>query len=136
MSSNDIESSPGTESTVKSRRPLDLLLVEDHEDTALAISTLLKAQGHSVTCVNAVAPALEAILHNKFDVVICDIGLPDGNGVSLISGIRAFSSVPAIAVTGYNQKDDERRCLGAGFDRHLGKPIVADDLSDALSALT
>lgn len=102
---------------------LSVLLVEDHLDTALAVEDALRHRNCRVQRAGSVAEALQAIIDGSFDVIVSDVGLPDGHGVSLIHGVRRFCKTPAIALTAFSSADDIARCLKAGFDLHLPKPI-------------
>jgi PAS domain S-box-containing protein len=108
------------------RASLDILLVEDHQDTAEVMTQLISGFGHRVTTSGTVAAALDAARGKPFDLVISDIGLPDGTGLDLIAALRAMphgAAVPAVALTGYGSDDDVRRCIDAGFMSHLTKPV-------------
>ncbi len=111
---------------------LRLLLIEDHEDTGVAVTRGLQSYGHQVTRARSVAEAVGKVVTEEFDVIVSDIGLPDGNGVSLINGIRRFCPTPAIAVTAFGHSSDAERCLAAGFDAHYGKPIDLPTLNAAV----
>ncbi|MGH2551712.1 MAG: response regulator [Thermomicrobiales bacterium] len=114
---------------------LAILLVEDHADTASVIRSFLSTRGHVVEIANSVEAAVKCVVEQKFDLIISDIGLPDGNGVSLINGIRQFCKTPAIAITGYGADADIERCIKAGFDRHLAKPLNPEKLLEAIDML-
>lgn len=114
---------------------LSILLVEDHLDTAQAIGHFLMALGHSVRTADSVETAVKNVVEHQFDLIISDVGLPDGNGVSLMHGIRPFCSTPAIALTGYSGEDDIARCKRAGFNLHLTKPIDPATLQEAISSI-
>lgn len=98
------------------------LLVEDNADTSRLLARGLTLVGCDVRIVGTVAEALEILIHDPFDVIISDVGLPDGHGIGLIHGIRAFCDTPAIALTAFSSPADVARCLEAGFDLHLAKP--------------
>jgi PAS domain S-box-containing protein len=102
-----------------------VLLVEDHADTARVLSRLLIGNGHTVTTAYSIADALEALRVNDFDILVSDIGLPDGTGIDLIRSIRdeLLQKLPAIALTGFGMDDDIKRTLQAGFNDHLTKPV-------------
>ena len=82
---------------------------------------------------NSVASAIDILTRQKFDLIISDIGLPDGNGVSLIHAVRAFCGAPAIALTGYGMREDVERCLHAGFNRHVTKPVTFEALRQIIA---
>ena len=115
--------------------PLSILIVEDHADTAQIMAIHLSGQGHSVCTAGSVEEAVKNVVEQKFDLIISDVGLPDGNGVSLMHGIRPFCDTPAIALTGYSGDDDVERCLRAGFNMHLAKPVSPQKLRDAIDGL-
>jgi PAS domain S-box-containing protein len=103
---------------------LSILVVEDEPATLRLMARLLRGLGHEVTTANTVAGALEAERGLEFDLIISDIGLPDGSGLELMRRITARrGAVPAIALTGYGMEDDILRSREAGFTSHMTKPI-------------
>ncbi len=109
-------------------RQLHLLLVEDHIDTAEAMAELLRALGHEVRVAGSVAAGLATAAATLeaggiIDLVISDLGLPDGNGMDLMRELGARYGLRGIALSGYGTEDDVRRSLEAGFARHLTKPV-------------
>ena len=115
---------------------LKVLVIEDHEDTAILMTQMLNEMGHSIVKANSVASAVEVLTRDKIDLIISDIGLPDGNGVTLIYAVRQFCQVPAIAITGYGTPEDVERCLNAGFDKHLTKPVVYRLLGQSIAEVS
>jgi PAS domain S-box-containing protein len=109
-----------------------LLLVEDHHDTARTISRLLRSAGFAVTTATDAASASAAVDREPFDVIVSDLGLPDGDGYELMRRIRAIGSMPGIAMSGYGMNEDRRRSHEAGFSEHLVKPI---DLAQLIAAI-
>ncbi|SDE07840.1 hypothetical protein SAMN05421548_13220 [Paraburkholderia lycopersici] len=107
---------------------LNILLIEDHEDTAEVMSQLMRAGGHEVAVAGSVADALALTAGSAFDLVVSDIGLPDGSGIDFIRAFRVQSTVPAIALTGFGTDDDVRRSVEAGFTAHLTKPVNFEQL--------
>ena len=112
---------------------LRVLMIEDHEDTAIVMARMLKDMGHNVVSANSVASAVDALTREKFDLIVSDIGLPDGNGVSLIHAVRSFCHAPAIAMTGYGMREDVERCLNAGFNKHVTKPVTFETLQQIIA---
>lgn len=102
---------------------LAILLVEDHADTAEVMAQLMRGLGHDVTVASSVAGALAASRASAFDLIVSDIGLPDGTGIDFIGAFRQRSQAPAVALTGFGTDEDVRRCLAAGFTSHLTKPV-------------
>ena len=118
------------------RRGLRILLVEDHGDTALVMSQLLSRNGHRVERAGDVVTALELAGRSEFDLLISDLGLPDGSGLDLIQTLRARGkTMPAIALSGYGQERDIERSREAGFAHHIVKPITASHLAETINAL-
>jgi signal transduction histidine kinase/ActR/RegA family two-component response regulator len=117
-------------------RRLRILLVEDHEDTAKAMRRLLTARGHEVTECRSVASAVDAADGRAFDLLLSDIGLPDGTGIDVIRQVHARHRLPAIALTGFGMEEDVARCLAAGFDAHLTKPVNVQRLEVVIREVT
>ena len=112
---------------------LKILMIEDHEDTAIVMARMLEDMGHAVVPADSVASAVDVLTREKFNLIMSDIGLPDGNGVSLISAVRAFCDAPAIALTGYGMREDVERCLNAGFNKHVTKPVTFETLQQIIA---
>lgn len=119
------------------RQLLKILLVEDHADTAAVMSRLLKMLGHEVRLAHSVESALrEAASGSAIDLLISDIGLPDGTGFDVLRGVHERGSVPAIALTGFGMDHDIARSRAAGFSEHLTKPVNFDRLEAVIRALS
>jgi signal transduction histidine kinase len=116
-------------------RRLRILLVEDHEDTARAMSWLLKRGGHDVKVAHNVADAVAMGAAAHFDLLISDIGLPDGTGLDVIRQMPR-RDIPAIALTGFGMEHDVARSLEAGFTEHLTKPVNFQKLEAVISTLS
>ncbi len=121
--------------TPVSRAPLKLLLVEDHEATLQVLLRLLTKEGHQVTAAHSVAGAIAATEDGKFDLVVSDLGLPDGTGIELMKKLRALHGLRGIALSGYGMEDDLARSRDAGFIAHLIKPVDFAQLKRALEVL-
>jgi PAS domain S-box-containing protein len=116
----------------KPAKSLRILLVEDHSDTRQTLSRLLTHFGHQISVANNTQSALEIVQSQKFDVVLSDIGLPDGSGYDVISQVKRKQPVKAVAITGFGTDEDVRRGKEAGFDFHLIKPIDFHELRNVL----
>jgi PAS domain S-box-containing protein len=112
-----------------------ILLVEDHPDTSAALARLLTMFGHDVRTADSVGAAVQALESQPFDVLISDIGLPDGTGLDLMRQVRGRHSMKGIVLSGFGMEDDVRRSLEAGFATHLTKPINPDDLQAEIERL-
>jgi signal transduction histidine kinase len=109
-----------------------ILLVEDHQDTATVLSRALKRKGFEVSTAHTVAAATELFESQEFDLVISDIGLPDGNGIELLTRLTPIRRVPAIALSGYGMDHDVEKSRAAGFVEHLTKPVNWDSLCESI----
>jgi CheY-like chemotaxis protein/nitrogen-specific signal transduction histidine kinase len=108
-----------------------ILLVEDHADTSAVLRTLLSRRGHQVGVAQDVSSALAAARRESYDLVISDVGLPDGTGADLMSQLRE-SGLRGIAISGFGMSADVERSLAAGFTEHLVKPISLSELEAAI----
>ena len=118
---------PKLSPTLAERQPMRILLVEDHEDTNRSLTSLLRRRGYHVQSALTFQSALELSDKEKFDVLISDLGLPDGNGIDLIQ--KLVSKPPlGIALTGFGMEQDIRKSREAGFQHHLVKPIDLNKL--------
>jgi PAS domain S-box-containing protein len=115
---------------------LRLLVVEDHEPTLIVLERLLKRAGHQVTCAGSLAAAQAAATGLTFDLVVSDIGLPDGTGMDLMKSLRELYGLRGIALTGYGMEEDLRLAYEAGFVAHLTKPVEFAELRRLLAGLT
>lgn len=109
-----------------------LLLVEDDTDTRNALTKLLRGKGYSVTSVATVSEALHTGESESFDLLLCDLGLPDGNGSDIIRYLKKRQDIRAIALTGFGQEQDVSGALEAGFDTHITKPIKIQVLHETI----
>jgi signal transduction histidine kinase/ActR/RegA family two-component response regulator len=116
-------------------RPMRILLVEDHLDTAHVMRRLLTSHGHQVTAAHSVAAAQAVAAGGRFDLVLSDVGLPDGTGIDFLSWFRKSSDAPAIALTGFGMEEDVQRCLAAGFTAHLTKPVSVQTLQEIVASV-
>jgi PAS domain S-box-containing protein len=116
-------------------RPPRVLLVEDHPDTRNTLRRLLEGYGFAVEVAASMAAAVSAAGSNGFDVLVSDIGLPDGTGNDLMREFRVrYGEVEGIAVSGFGMEDDIRRSREAGFREHLTKPVNVRELLAAIGA--
>ncbi len=116
-------------------RSLRILLVEDHPDTAAQLSRLLERAGHEVTCAGSVREAQETASQNRtsaFDILISDLGLPDGSGHDLMRDLSRNHPIPGIALSGYGMDEDIQNSIAAGFSRHMTKPVDWQELKGAI----
>ncbi|MGN6370447.1 MAG: ATP-binding protein [Phycisphaerae bacterium] len=113
-------------------RSLRILLLEDHPDSAAVMLRILKLLGHMPVLTTTVKDAVRLTGEQSFDLVISDVGLPDGSGMDFLKDAKFAKPTPAIAVSGFGMDDDVRRSMVAGFAAHLTKPVNIEALSRAI----
>ena len=119
----------------RTAKALNVLLVEDHAPTLTAMTRLLQGIGHQVTGVSSAALAVAAAREGGFDLMVCDLGLPDGSGLEVMRQVRDLLDGRAIALTGYGMESDVTASRAAGFAEHLTKPVDLAALEAAISRL-
>jgi CheY-like chemotaxis protein len=117
-------------------RVFRILLVEDHAPTRETLTRILSRRGHTVLEAASVAEALAIASSQAFDVLVSDIGLPDGDGCELMTTLAAARpELVGLAISGYGSDEDLRRSMAAGFATHLTKPVEVTLLDRALATL-
>ena len=118
-------------------RAIRILVVDDHWDTAESLRRVLAEQGHEVQAAASISQALEVAKSYEFEVLISDIGLPDGDGGELLARLMSATARPiaGIAMSGFGMEDDRQRSLQAGFAEHLTKPVEIAVLNEAVTRL-
>ena len=111
---------------------LRLLLVEDHADTARILIRQLERAGITAVQATGVDNAIMLAARGPFDLMVSDLGLPDGSGYDIMRHVSSVYGMPGIAMSGYGMEEDMRRSREAGFSEHLVKPI---DLRELLAAI-
>jgi PAS domain S-box-containing protein len=117
---------------------LNVLLVDDDQDTLDLLGAALTQRSANVTAVSSAAAALESIKMSRPDVVISDIAMPGEDGYQLIQKVRKLNLVPelpAIAITAYAKEEDKQRALEAGYHRYLSKPVELGEFISAVAEL-
>jgi PAS domain S-box-containing protein len=128
------------EATQPSRPPLArrrVLVIEDNVDCAETLKEVLELNGQEVAVAYDGRAGVEKARAHRFDIVFCDIGLPELDGYEVARQIRIGSELPPtlIALTGYARPEDHRAAIEAGFDHHLGKPLELAELEALLARL-
>jgi CheY-like chemotaxis protein len=112
---------------------MNVLIVEDHEDTRHVLERLLCGKGFDVTIAENVQSGLDLLRSKPFEAIVSDIMLPDGTGYGLMSEARRSGvNALAIALTAYGYPAEVNEPKLTGFDYHLGKPIDCDKLVEIL----
>ena len=114
-----------------SEKKLRIFVVEDHAETARGLAMYLRGNGHEVHVALDVRSARQLATEIDYDILLSDIGLPDGNGWDLLEELSARRPIKAIAMSGYNTDSDRARSKAAGFTEHLPKPLTPEDLDQA-----
>jgi signal transduction histidine kinase len=114
------------------RTSLRILLVDDHPDTSAALERLLTRRGHKVAAAHDLRSAMEVAQRSEFDLLISDVGLPDGSGLELMIYLRATSGIRGIAISGFGMNGDVEKSIQAGFSDHLVKPLSLEKLETAI----
>jgi signal transduction histidine kinase len=136
------QSSPSKEAAASAANLQDpcrrrrILLVDDHADSIRPMQSFLKTTGYEVTTADSVETALKAVAQERFDLLVSDIGLPDGSGEVLLQRLQNYGHVlPSIALSGYGMEEDIARSRAAGFQIHLIKPVSPENLQSAIEQL-
>jgi DNA-binding response OmpR family regulator len=112
-----------------------VLLVEDDAAIRTALTRALREQGHTVASVGAGMAALSAVVEQKPDVVLLDLGLPDIDGADVLSMLRAVSDVAVIVATARDDEADMVRLLDLGADDYIIKPYTAAQVTARIRAV-
>jgi signal transduction histidine kinase/CheY-like chemotaxis protein len=118
------------------QEPMRILLVEDHVGTLTAMTKLLTGLGHHVITAATVKEALAAAEHEPIDLVVSDLGLPDGSGHDVMRALRSRYALKGIAVSGFGMDEDILRSAESGFAKHLTKPVDLERLQAAIQQTT
>lgn len=132
------ESSSSSSPSPETQQPLHILLVEDNQMTCSVMVRYLSTRlGHIVSAAYTRTSAEETLRKEgkEFDLIFCDIGLPDGTGFDVLKVIRELqphARTPVIALTGYGSDSDIEQTQKAGFSAHLTKPIQLSQIDTVL----
>ncbi len=111
-----------------------VLIVEDHTDTRSVLSLLLSRCGCQTVTAKNIREARSRLEEMRFQILIADLNLPDGDGVELVREAKKMQELRAIAVTGRVSEEERALGIAAGFDSYLTKPIDFQKLRQAISA--
>jgi PAS domain S-box-containing protein len=121
----------GTPEERAGRQASTVLLVEDHDDTRRAMANLLKSFGYNVKTASNVAEGIAMAERERIDLLVSDIGLPDGTGHDVMRHAKG-RGIRGIALSGYGQEQDIQRSREAGFETHLVKPVNFQTLESVI----
>jgi PAS domain S-box-containing protein len=119
---------------------LRVLVADDNEANRFLATTVLEKRGHHVLAVDSGQEALSAVERDRFDVAVMDVQMPEMDGFAATEAIRESEQqtgdhLPIVAMTAYAMKGDRERCLAAGMDAYLAKPIRASELQAVVESL-
>ena len=115
---------------------MNILIVEDHQDTRRVLSTLLGRADHEVISASGETEALQLLANMRVNVLLSDLGLEDGDGLDLVAKAKTLQPrLTAIALTARTSPKDYERGKKAGFDHYLTKPFDFHELRTLLSVL-
>ena len=117
------KSKEGTGDTIAPPRTLDILVLEDDDSTRRVLDAILGGLGHRVIGSKSVKEAQALLGVFVFDLLLCDLSLPDGSGLDVIRHVPKDHKVHKIIISGYGDPEDLARSKAAGFDAHLVKPV-------------
>ncbi|TMA38536.1 MAG: response regulator [Deltaproteobacteria bacterium] len=128
---------PGPE---PAREPLHVLVVEDNPTNRRMLTALLESRGHAAVPVEDGLQAIAALQAGSFDVVLMDVQMPRMDGLTATAGIRAWEKgtghhLPIIALTAHAMKGDRERCIAAGMDAYVSKPVYAEELFGVMESV-
>lgn len=115
---------------------LRILVVDDHEDTRRVLGKLLRTKGHEVFTADNVSSGLQILGRETVDVLLSDIGLPDGSGYRLMEQAKSVQPLVGIALSGFGTREDITQATDSGFAHHLTKPIDFNQLEAVLARFT
>src|SRR4029453_16202803 len=124
----------------ESHRRLHILLAEDNPVNQKLTVRLLEKWGHTVMAVDNGQEALEALLHQRFDLVLMDVQMPEMDGFEATAAIREHEQasgahVPIVAMTAHAMAGDRERCLEHGMDGYVSKPLRPEELLATIDGL-
>jgi CheY-like chemotaxis protein len=131
---------PTSRHTPTAAKSLRLLLAEDNPINQKLAVRLLEKEGHAVTVTANGRDALDALGREPFDAALFDVQMPEMDGLEAVAELRRREAItgrhlPVIALTAHAMKGDKERCLAAGMDNYLTKPIRIEEIVRALAAL-
>lgn len=112
--------------------PIRVLLVEDHRDTAVLLVRLLREDRYRVAVAGTVAEAKRLCDQQTFDVLVCDLELPDGDGVEVMHYARRHCKVAGVVFSGHATQEHRDAAHAAGFEHYLVKPATLQQVEEAI----
>ena len=125
---------------VRTEKPLRILLAEDNVVNQVVARRVLEKCGHQVVVVGDGRAVLSALENGHFDLILMDVQMPEMDGLEATHAVRAREKktgghIPIVAMTAYAMEGDRERCLAAGMDSYVAKPVQVRELCDAVAAV-
>lgn len=119
---------------------LKILVVDDDQDTRDLLEWVLRRVGAEVVAVSSARTAMEALEKDRPHIIVSDIAMPEEDGLSLMRRIRALprergGRIPAVALTAHSMVQDRLQSLRAGFQSHVPKPVVPEELVEVVTSI-
>ena len=126
--------------TTQDHRPLSILLAEDGLANQKLVLGIVARMGHEADVANDGCQAVEMYSSKEYDLVLMDVQMPEMDGLQASQAIRRMEAesgrhVPIIAITAHAMEEDRRRCVAAGMDEYLRKPVRRKELDEAIQRL-
>jgi CheY-like chemotaxis protein len=117
-----------------------VLVVDDDADSRETVSVILEAAGATTMRAHSAVSGLERVMDESVDVIVSDISMPDRDGVAFIEDVRRLPDpkrrqTPAVALTVFAREEDRQRVLSAGYQKHVAKPVTANQLVQSIASL-
>ncbi|MGN7222227.1 response regulator [Curtobacterium flaccumfaciens] len=114
---------------------MKVLIADDDAQLVRALSVTLSARGYDVVTARDGREAIDAVITERPDLVLLDLGMPRLDGIGVLEGVRAWSQVPVLVLSGRTDSSDKVDALDAGADDYVTKPFQMDELLARLRAL-
>ena len=116
---------------------MDVLVIEDDQSVRVLVRAVLEKNGNSVAQADNAADGQELAFNNEYDIIILDLGLPDGNGYDICKNIRDQDiTTPVLILSAEQETDVKVKCLKVGADDYLTKPFNPEELMARVEAIT
>jgi CheY-like chemotaxis protein len=113
-----------------------ILLVEDNADTLRILAQMFRKWGYTVRTADCVQSALAEAAKGPFDLLVSDLGLPDGSGLEIMHQVKNLYGISGVAISGFGTEDDIRQSHAAGFEEHLVKPVTINALRETVQRVS
>lgn len=132
---SDLETEAPEAETVDQKLTGRILIIDDDPHFLRVLSRILSGEDFNVTSASGACEAIEILRKNSFDVIVCDLRMPECDGLNLLQVVRrGGNEVPVIILTAYGEVDTYLEAMNAGATEYLNKPIKSDELLKVVRA--